>query len=219
MGDSESNNSLSELRKDYTLKGLTEDEMDADPIRQFSVWMDEALAARIPEPTAMTLATATKDGKPSARIVLLKKFDSSGFVFFTNYESRKGRELSDNPVAALTFHWADLERQVRLIGAAVRVSRADSEAYFHTRPIGSQISAWASRQSRVLPNRTGLEKDVQRLEEQFRGKEIPLPSNWGGFRIIPSEIEFWQGRQNRLHDRLRYILGKNGSWILERLSP
>lgn len=219
MASDPSNKSLAELRKEYTLTGLDEESLDPDPVKQFSKWLDEAVALQLPEPTAMTLATATREGKPSARIVLLKKLDNSGLVFFTNYESRKGKELSENPEAALIFHWAEVERQVRIAGTVSRVSREESEAYFHTRPAGSQIGAWASRQSEVIPNRSILVKNAERFEIEFRGKEIPLPPDWGGFRVRPTEIEFWQGRANRLHDRFRYSLRKNGIWNIERLSP
>ena len=219
MVDAPNTTLIANLRKEYTLTGLDENDVDPDPMTMFYKWMDEALAAHLTEPTAMTLATASKSGKPSARIVLLKKFDSTGFIFFTNYESRKGKELTENPAAALAFHWLELERQVRVIGSAERVPREESESYFHSRPVGSQISALASSQSEVIPNRSSLEAEAQRLEKEYRGKEIPLPPAWGGFRIIPSEIEFWQGRPNRLHDRLRYSIGRNGRWNLERLSP
>ena len=210
---------LSDLRKEYTLAGLDETNAGSDPFTLFSIWMDEALAANLSEPTAMTLATASKSGKPSARMVLLKTFDSAGFVFFTNYESRKGKELAENPAAALVFHWVELERQVRVAGAAARVSREESERYFHSRPAGSQIGALASKQSEVISSRSSLESAAQRLEIEYRGKEIPVPPSWGGFRIVPAEIEFWQGRPNRLHDRLRYSIDKNGKWNLERLAP
>jgi pyridoxamine 5'-phosphate oxidase len=167
----------------------------------------------------MTLATSTKGGKPSARIVLLKNVDEEGFVFFTNYGSRKGRELLKNPVAALVFHWVELERQVRIIGSAKKVSREESAQYFRTRPIGSQLGAWASKQSEILQSRQQIEKRVLELETEYANKEIPVPPLWGGFRIKPTEIEFWQGRPNRLHDRLRYSLTRGGKWRIERLSP
>jgi len=219
MAHDQSNKSIAELRKEYTLAGLEEKDLDPNPMKQFAKWLDEAVEAKLPEPTAMTLATATREGKPSARIVLLKRFDNSGFVFFTNYESRKGKELTENPTAALVFHWIELERQVRIAGSVSRVLREESGAYFHTRPAGSQISAWASRQSEVIPSRSILERNAERFEEEFRGKEIPLPLGWGGFSVKPSEIEFWQGREDRLHDRLRYSFRKNGTWNIERLSP
>lgn len=210
---------ISQLRKEYTIAGLTEKELDPDPFRQFRLWLNQALDAGLAEPTAMTLATATKDGKPSARIVLLKNVDAEGFIFFTNYGSRKGRELLRNPAAALVFHWVELERQVRIIGTAKKVSREESDQYFRTRPIGSQLAAWASKQSEILQNRQEIEKRVLELEAQYTNKEIPVPPVWGGFRIKPTEIEFWQGRPNRLHDRLRYALARGGKWKIVRLSP
>lgn len=214
-----SDNSITHLRKEYTIAGLTENELDPNPFKQFRKWLNQALEAGLPEPTAMTLATATKGGKPSARIVLLKNVDEEGFVFFTNYGSRKGRELLKNPAAALLFHWVELERQIRIIGTAKRVSRQESEQYFRTRPIGSQLGAWASKQSEILQSRQEIEKRVIELEAQYRNKEIPVPPVWGGFRIKPTEIEFWQGRPNRLHDRLRYALARGGKWTIVRLSP
>jgi pyridoxamine 5'-phosphate oxidase len=214
-----SDNSISNLRKEYTIAGLTENELDPNPFNQFRKWLNQAIKAGLPEPTAMTLATATKDGKPSARIVLLKNVDEEGFVFFTNYASRKGRELLKNPTAALVFHWVELERQVRIIGKAKNVSREESEQYFRTRPIGSQLGAWASKQSEILQSRQEIEKRVLELEAQYANKEIPVPPVWGGFRIKPTEIEFWQGRPNRLHDRLRYALARGAKWKIVRLSP
>jgi len=214
-----SDNSISHLRKEYTIAGLTENELDPNPFKQFRKWLNQALEVGLPEPTAMTLATATKDGKPSARMVLLKHFDEEGFVFFTNYKSRKGRELLRNPAAALVFYWVELERQVRIIGTAKKVSHEESEQYFRTRPIGSQLAAWASKQSEILQSRQEIEKRVLQLEAQYTNKEIPVPPIWGGFRIKPTEIELWQGRPNRLHDRLRYALARGGKWKIERLAP
>ena len=214
-----SDNSISHLRKEYTNAGLTENELDPNPFKQFRKWLNQALEVGLPEPTAMTLATATKDGKPSARMVLLKHFDEEGFVFFTNYKSRKGRELLRNPAAALVFYWVELERQVRIIGTAKKVSHEESEQYFRTRPIGSQLAAWASKQSEILQSRQEIEKRVLQLEAQYTNKEIPVPPIWGGFRIKPTEIELWQGRPNRLHDRLRYALARGGKWKIERLAP
>lgn len=210
---------LSQLRKEYTIAGLTENELDPNPIKQFRKWLTQALDARLQEPTAMTLATATKGGRPSARIVLLKNVDEEGFVFFTNYGSRKGKELLNNPAAALVFHWVELERQVRIIGTAKKISVEESEKYFRTRPVGSQLAAWASRQSGILRNRQELEKRIVELEAQYANKEIPVPPIWGGFRIKPAEIEFWQGRLSRLHDRLRYLRQRGGKWKIERLAP
>ena len=211
--------SIAHLRKEYTLAGLKEGELASNPFEQFKKWFAEAIDAKLSEPTAMTLATATKAGIPSARVVLLKKFDERGFVFFSNYKSRKGKELSANPHAALVFHWIDLERQVRIVGSVVRISREESEEYFQTRPVGSRLAAWASKQSEVIRNRELLEKKVEGLAMEFQEEEIPLPSNWGGYRVTPFEIEFWQGRPNRLHDRFRYSLKKSRAWKVERLSP
>jgi pyridoxamine 5'-phosphate oxidase len=210
--------SLSDLRKDYVSSGLSEASLDPNPFQQFSRWFQQALDAALPEPNAMTLATATREGKASARIVLLKSFDEQGFVFYTNYESQKGKELAENPYAALVFHWIELERQVCAAGRVSRVSREESESYFHSRPVGSQLGAWASRQSQVISGREILEDRLKKLEKDYRDKLIPLPSDWGGFRLAPEMIEFWQGRPNRLHDRLRYRL-LDRRWVIERLAP
>jgi pyridoxamine 5'-phosphate oxidase len=197
---------------------LGEASLDPNPFQQFSRWFQQALDAALPEPNAMTLATATREGKASARIVLLKSFDERGFVFYTNYESRKGRELAENPYAALVFHWIELERQVCAAGQVSRVSREESENYFRSRPVGSQLGAWASRQSQVISGREILEDRLKQLEKDYRNKLIPLPPDWGGLRLAPEMIEFWQGRPNRLHDRLRYRL-QDQQWLIERLSP
>jgi pyridoxamine 5'-phosphate oxidase len=189
-----------------------------DPILQFQNWLKQAKAAGISEPTAMTLATTGADGQPSARIVLLKEV-RDGFVFYTNYGSRKGHELAANPRAALVFHWPQLERQVRITGAVVKTSRSESEAYFHTRPRGSQLAAWASSQSSVIPDREVLEARVKILEEKYAGTNVPLPPNWGGYRLRAESIEFWQGRPNRLHERLRYTREPGSAWKIERLAP
>jgi len=198
---------------------LLERDLDPDPISQFSKWMGEVRDAELVEPTAMTLATSTKDGRPSARTVLLKGVDDRGFVFFTNYESRKGRELTENPHAALVFWWGALERQVCVTGSVARVSAAESDAYFNSRPAQSRIGALASRQSSVLASREDLDRRVAELTGQYKFGGIPRPAYWGGFRLTPETIEFWQGRANRLHDRLRYNRQRDGNWTVDRLSP
>ncbi|BAY62215.1 pyridoxal 5'-phosphate synthase [Calothrix brevissima NIES-22] len=210
---------IADLRKDYTLEDLTETEVDPNPFIQFKQWFEQALAAQLPEPNAMTIATATPDGKPSARMVLLKDFDERGFVFFTNYNSRKGQELAENPQAALVFWWAELERQVRIIGYVEQVSEAESDKYFYSRPENSRLGAWASRQSEAITSREVLEQNLQQLQHQYENQEIPRPSHWGGLRVIPTEIEFWQGRPSRLHDRLLYTRLDNQTWKIQRLSP
>jgi pyridoxamine 5'-phosphate oxidase len=210
---------FADLRKEYMQRGLDEGDVDADPFRQFAAWFDEARAASPIEPNAMALATVGADGRPSLRMVLLKGADVRGFVFYTNYESRKGRELADTPWAALTFFWPEMERQIRIEGRVEPVSAEESDAYFHSRPLGSQLSASASRQSEVIAGREELEQRVAALSAQYHDQEIPRPENWGGFRVIPDAIEFWQGRASRLHDRLRYRLLASGDWQIERLSP
>ena len=212
--------SLADLRRDYSLAGLSEADLDRDPIRQFQKWFQEAVAADLTEPNAMVLATAGASGQPSTRVVLLKAVDERGFSFFTNYESRKGRELAANPRASLTFPWIALERQVCISGSATKLSREESAAYFKLRPRGSRLGAWASpKQSEVVPSRAALEERMNALETQYPGEDIPLPPYWGGFVVAPAEIEFWQGRASRLHDRLRYTRRADGSWKIERLSP
>lgn len=211
--------SLSDLRREYALAGLKESDLDSNPFNQFDKWFQQALAAGLPEPNAMTLATATLDGKPSARIVLLKGFDERGFVFFTNYESQKGRELLANPQAALVCYWIELERQVRISGRVSRVSAEESKEYFQSRPLGSQLGAWASQQSEVVDGRKTLEDRLEQLTREYQTKPVPLPPYWGGYRVAPETIEFWQGRPNRLHDRLRYTFQTNHHWLIERLSP
>ena len=210
--------SLSDLRRDYMFAGFSEADADPDPFRQFQLWFEQASGAGILEPNAMALATATPEGVPSARMVLLKGFDERGFAFYTNYESRKGAELTANPHAALVFFWVDLARQVRIEGSVERVSAQESDTYFHSRPQGSQLSAATSHQSAILPDRAALEREVERLAERYAGQDIPRPEFWGGFRVVPTTIEFWQGRPNRLHDRLRYRRDAE-RWIIERLSP
>ncbi len=197
---------------------LNKSDVDRNPIKQFAKWYHEATAFGIAETDAMTLATATKDGRPSARIVLLKDFDDRGFVFFTNYESRKAKELAENPRACLVAYWLPVKRQVRIEGFVEQISETESEAYFQTRPLGSRIGAWASNQSEVVENRDSLAQRYADLSERY-GEDVPRPPHWGGYRIDPEVIEFWQGRDNRLHDRLRYRLQKDGTWLIERLGP
>jgi pyridoxamine 5'-phosphate oxidase len=207
-------------RKEYEQAALDEASIEPDPIRQFAAWYDAAVAAGVPEPEAMTLSTATPDGRPSARVVLLRGFDERGFCFFTNYESHKGRELAANPQAALTFHWAALERQVRIEGRAAQTTAAESDAYFTSRPSSSRIGAWSSPQSRVIADRAALEELFARFRaEHPDDTAIPRPAHWGGFPLVPERIEFWQGRPSRLHDRLRFRRDSGGAWLLERLAP
>lgn len=206
------------LRREYTLAGLTEQSALADPLQQFEVWFNQARAADLLEANALTLATVTPDGMPTARIVLLKGLDDRGFVFFTNYLSRKGQELAANPRATLLAFWAELERQVRIEGKVEKVSGEESEAYFRIRPRGAQLGAWASLQSEVIESRQQLEEAISMLEQKYAGQDVPRPPHWGGYRVLPEVIEFWQGRSNRLHDRLLYR--RTGtSWTRVRLSP
>lgn len=205
------------MRIDYGRAALSETDALADPIDQFARWFAEAQAASVPEPNAMTLATADASGVPSARVVLLKDF-SNGFVFYTNYSSRKGADLAANPHAALCFYWQPLERQVRIEGSVETVSRAESKAYFHSRPIAAQIGAWASHQSQVIPSRATIEQREAELAARFAAGPVPLPDFWGGYRVVPRSMEFWQGRPSRLHDRLLYTRCA-GTWTLQRLSP
>jgi len=208
---------LAELRSDYVLKTLEEKDVDRDPLKQFGVWMVEAIHARVPEPTAMNLATVGGDGRPSARVMLLKGLEPGGFVFFTNYQSRKGRDLTAHPFAALTFLWKELERQVRIEGRVEKVSEADSDAYYLTRPLGSRIGAWASPQSATIEDRAWLERRWAELT-QHHGEEPPRPPHWGGYRVVPDYLEFWQGRMSRLHDRVAYVK-EAASWKIVRLAP
>jgi pyridoxamine 5'-phosphate oxidase len=202
------------------LSALTKQNIDANPIRQFQKWYDEVRASGVSEQdaTSMTLATATKDGPPSARIVLLKSVDDNGFVFYTNYQSRKGRELDENPHASLLFYWPRVWRQVRVDGSVEKVSEAESDKYFQTRPLGSKLGAWASNQSEIVNSRETLEDRFAEIEKRF-GEDVPRPPHWGGYRLKPNAIEFWQGRENRLHDRLSYRLQEDGTWVIERLGP
>ena len=208
----------SSLRKEYTSAGLDETDLDSDPIVQFHRWFEKVIDADLHEPNAMILATATEDGRPSARTVLLKGYDERGFVFYTNYEGRKAGELETNPMCALLFYWSELERQVRIEGRAGRLSGEESDAYFLSRPRGSRLGAWASQQSRPVKDRGVLEERVRALEVEYEGREIPRPPFWGGYRVEPEVMEFWQGRESRLHDRLVYRR-TGGEWRIERLQP
>ena len=210
---------LKKLRKEYGRAGLRESGTDPNPIEQFRKWFHEALAADLREPNAMTLATSTPDGRPSARIVLLKGCDERGFVFYTNQEGRKARELEENPRCALVFYWGELERQVRVEGVAARVPEEEADAYYASRPRGSRLGAWVSEQSRPVERRSLLEERLRKLEAEYEGREIPRPPFWGGYRVEPEEIEFWQGRENRLHDRLLYRRQSGVGWQIERLQP
>jgi len=211
--------SLAELRKNYSLGSLDIGDVDRNPFRQFDVWFQQAVDAKLPEPNTMTLATVDSRGRPSARIVLIKGVDERGFVFFTNYESRKGRELATNPYASLLFYWIELERQVRIEGSVVKTSAEESDAYFASRPLGSRIGAWASDQSQVLESRAALEAREREVIAQY-GDSPPRPPHWGGYRLVPGTIEFWQGRPSRLHDRIVYTReDPGGEWSIVRLAP
>ncbi len=213
-----SNINIADIRKDYKLKSLLENDIHPDPIKQFKIWWDEAVESNVQEINAMTLATCTKDAKPSARIVLLKGINNNGFVFFTNYESKKGNELEENPNAALIFFWKELERQIRIEGTVKKLSDKESDEYFVIRPEQSRIGAWSSPQSKVIKNRRVLEETFEKYTLHFSDGVILRPPNWGGYIINPALIEFWQGRPNRLHDRLQYT-ANNNEWIIERLAP
>jgi pyridoxamine 5'-phosphate oxidase len=207
------------FRHEYIGEGLRRRDLDPDPIKQFDVWFTAAAKAGIHDANAMALATATLDGKPSARVVLLKDFDESGFVFYTNYASEKGRQLEKNPRAALVLYWMEVERQIRIEGRVKKTSRKESEQYFHTRLAGAQLGAWASRQSEVIDARRVLDARLEEMKQRFAQGEIPLPPHWGGYRLKPERIEFWQGRPDRLHDRFRYTRKADGSWQIDRLAP
>jgi pyridoxamine 5'-phosphate oxidase len=210
---------LAAIRKDYRLQSLSEQDVDTDPIKQFAKWFQQALKSGIEEPNAMTLATSTTDGKPSARIVLLKGIKDNGFVFFTNYESKKGKQIHDNPFACLVFFWKELERQITIQGEIKKVSEQESDEYFASRPPESRIGAWSSPQSRLIESREVLEKNVTYFTNKFQSQNIPRPPHWGGYILLPTLIEFWQGGAGRLHDRLQYSIDAINSWIIERLAP
>lgn len=210
---------IADLRREYTLAGLRRKDLEADPMVQFAKWFEQALAAKLPEANAMTLATADKQGHPSARIVLLKGADERGFIFYTNYESRKGRELQWNPHAALLFYWPELERQVSIAGTVGKISREESVKYFNTRPKGSRLAALVSNQSEPIPDRGLLEKKMAAMFAKYPAEEVPTPDAWGGFCLAPHRMEFWQGRPSRLHDRFEYLRLLDNSWQVERLAP
>ncbi len=210
---------IDERRKDHSLLNLREEDLDPDAIRQFRLWLDDALHSDVPEANAMALATSTPDGRPSVRMVLLRGIDERGLSFFTNYESRKAREIEANPYASMVFFWPELERQVRVEGRIERTSAEESDRYFQGRPAGSRLGAWASSQSQVIASRDELEAQFRALEDRYLDSSIPRPENWGGYRLIPDVFEFWQGRPNRLHDRLRYVRQPDGGWLIERLAP
>ena len=213
------NPSIADLRKDYSSETLLETAIASHPIQQFDKWWQQAIDSQIDEANAMTLATASSDGMPSARIVLLKGFNQEGFVFFTNYKSYKGLQLEENPKACLVFFWKELERQVRIIGLVNKISEQDSDEYFHSRPPGSQVGAWTSPQSHVIPNRSWLDEQYQKISKELQEKNIERPPHWGGYIVKPVIMEFWQGRPSRLHDRIQYTLQENGAWKIERLAP
>ncbi len=215
---SDTSQTIADLRKSYERAELSEDASQAQPLDQFDRWLKEAIAGKVPEPNAMTLATVASNLRPSTRVVLVKGYDERGIVWYTNYDSRKGQELAGNPYAALQFHWVELERTVRIEGTVEKVSAEESDAYFHSRPLDSRIGAWASPQSQVIPNRTVLVTNAAKFGAQFLLKP-PRPPNWGGYRLVPDNWQFWQGRKSRLHDRLRYTLQGDGGWVRERLAP
>ncbi len=212
--------SIDAIRENYDYPPFTEEQAHKDPIEQFRTWFEDAWRSGDKLPNAMTLATCSRAGVPSARVVLLKSYDQQGFVFYTNYDSDKARDLDDNPVATLVFYWPPLARTVRIVGGVEKVSQEETDAYFATRPRDSQLGAWASEQSKVIPNREYLHERFEAMKRRFDGKPVPTPPNWGGYRVIPTSIEFWQGQSNRLHDRLRYVRNKDrDGWTLQRLAP
>jgi pyridoxamine 5'-phosphate oxidase len=213
------NKAIADIRKDYMLQALLEADVDNNPFSQFSRWWDEAVSSAITEVNAMTLATSNKDGVPSARIVLLKGFSESGFVFFTNYQSHKAKDLDENPLAALVFFWKELERQIRIEGQVEKISNEESDLYYNSRPVGSRIGAWASPQSQPVKNREVIENSFTKFSEKFKDNLIERPEHWGGYNLKPNKVEFWQGRASRLHDRIEYVLNKNNQWKLQRLAP
>src|SRR5260370_15864197 len=210
---------LTDLRRDYMQKGFSEEDAQADPFEQFRLWLEQALAVPLLEPNAMTLATCSADGKPTARVVLLRGFDERGFTFFTNRQSDKGRQLAENPQACLVVFWPEMDRQIRIEGRVEWTSDEESDRYFASRPRGSQLAAWASEQPEVIPNRAYLERRVEVLAKKYADQPVPRPPHWGGYRVVPVAIEFWQGRPSRLHARLRYRKGDDGKWVRERLAP
>ena len=212
------NKQIADIRTDYKLKSLSESDVSNNPFTQFGVWWNEAIQANLEEVNAMTLSTVSKDARPSSRIMLLKGYDEKGFVFFTNYESNKGKNIADNPYVSLLFFWKELERQVRIEGSIEKLETEYNDEYFNSRPVGSRIGAWASKQSRAIESRAVLEADYKEFANQFDGIEVPRPDHWGGYRVVPNKIEFWQGRSNRLHDRIVYELD-NAAWRIKRLSP
>ncbi|HVF96222.1 MAG TPA: pyridoxamine 5'-phosphate oxidase [Flavisolibacter sp.] len=213
------NKSIADIRKDYSAQTLLEQDVEANPIQQFQKWWQQAIASEILEPNAMTLATASSDGLPSARIVLLKDFSDEGFVFYTNYKSYKALQLGENPKACLVFFWKELERQVRIMGLVTKAAGTESDDYFKSRPAGSRIGAWASPQSTVIVNRQWLEEQFDARKNEFSNGDVPRPSHWGGYVVKPVIMEFWQGRRSRLHDRIQYTLEESGNWKIERLAP
>ncbi|HVK46215.1 MAG TPA: pyridoxamine 5'-phosphate oxidase [Pseudobacter sp.] len=210
---------IADIRTDYRQRSLSEHDVQPDPLQQFGVWWDEAVSSKIEEVNAMTLATASVDGLPAARIVLMKGYDRRGFMFFTNYESFKGQQLAENPRACLVFFWKELERQVRITGLVEKLSEKESDEYFSSRPEGSRLGAWVSPQSQVIENRQWLDIEEAKKKDEFSGKEIARPAHWGGYLVKPVIVEFWQGRPSRLHDRIQYTLGEKGEWLIERLAP